>query len=100
MASNENAAGVGLSVVILLAVPTIFQTFLPPAAEVSQVAPKSPYSSRIRTSEIWAAVIAVGIGFGGSLVTGTPWPFMGAVAVAAAYIVHFESCLRYDMELM
>lgn len=96
--TNENATGVGLTVVILLAIPTIYQSFLPPAAEINKVKPGSTYCSRVRKSEIWATVIAIGIGFGGSMVTNTPWPFMGAAAIAAAYIVHFESCLRYDME--
>jgi len=97
MVNSENAAGVGLSVLILLSVPTIFQTFLPPAAEITKEKPGSTYSSRLRKSEVYATVISVGLGFAGSMITNTPWPFMGAAAIAAAIIVHYEGCLRYDM---
>lgn len=98
MVNKENAAGVGLSILILLSVPTVFQTFLPPAAEVNKIHPTSTYSARVRRSEVYATAISVGLGFAGSVITGTPWPFMGAAAIAAAIIVHYEGCLRYEMD--
>lgn len=93
------AAGLGLALVILLQVPSLYGSFLPNPCDISREDPASKYSGRIRTSEIYATLIALGFGFAGSLITDSPWPFFAVVILCGAIVFHYESSLRFSISL-
>lgn len=98
MANIENAAGVGLSILIVTQIPQIYQTMMPFPCDIEREEPGSRRSSSIRKSEIVTALMSIGMGFAGSLITETPWPFVAALIITAYMTWHYESALRFDPE--
>lgn len=88
-------AGAGLALVILLQVPGIYSNLLPTPCEISKEDPSSAYSRKIRQSEMYATAVALGLGFAGSLITSSPWPFFGVLLMAGALVFHYENSIRY-----
>lgn len=93
------AAGLGLALIILLQIPGLYGSFLPNPCDVSRERPDSEYSGRIRKSETYATVIALGFGFAGSLITDSPWPFFAVAILCAAIVFHYETSLRFTFSL-
>lgn len=96
MANYENAAGVGLTILIATQVPTLYSNLLPYPCDIEKEHPDSRYASSTRKSEIQATAVALGIGFAGALITGTPWPFFAALVMAGLTVWHYESAIRFD----
>ena len=96
MATHENAAGIGLTILIATQIPSIYSNLLPFPCDIEKESPGSRYSSSIRKSEMQATIVAVGLGFAGALITETPWPFFAALAMAGIYLWHYETAVRYD----
>lgn len=97
MDNYTKAAGIGLALVILLQVPNLYSNLLPNPCDISRENPTSEYSRRIRVSELYATAVALSLGFVGSLVTDSPWPFFATAIIAGALVFHYESSLRYTM---
>jgi hypothetical protein len=91
----ENAAGVGLTILIVTQIPQIYQTMLPYPCDIEKEDPDSRYSKAVRKSNYVTAGLAVGMGFAGSLITQTPWPFFGALAITAFMVWHYNSAINY-----
>lgn len=102
MATNiENAAGVGLTILVVTQIPQLYANLLPYPVDIEKFHPEKREAMSARKSEIMAGGLAVGLGFAGSLITQTPWPFFAALVLVAALSWHYERAIRYyDGELV
>lgn len=89
MANMNDASSVGLTMLILFEIPNIYSNLLPYPCDL----PGSP-TGLVRKSEIQAGILAAGIGLAGTLITNSPLPFFGALAVAAFLTWHYETANR------
>lgn len=96
MANLENAAGVGLAILIISQIPQFYQTLMPYPCDIEKEVPDGPRARALRKSEIVVTGMSVAMGFGGSLITQTPWPFLASLVVAGMMTFHYESSIRFD----
>ena len=98
MARNmENAAGVGLTLLIILQIPTLYSNMLPYPHEIQEVEPDHWKSKSMKSSAWKITGLALAIGFAGSLITQTPWPFIGTLAMVAYLMWQYTSCINYEV---
>lgn len=89
MKGIDNTSELGLMMLIIFEIPSIYANLLPYPCDL----PKAP-TGMVRRSEIQAGIMSVGIGFAGSLITNSPLPFFAAVAMAAFLTWHYETANR------
>lgn len=97
MATNyEEAAGVGLAILIVTQIPQIYQTMMPYPNEIESHHPDERYCQSVSSSNVFTAGIAIALGFGGSLITQTPWPFFGALIITALMWHRYNKAVKFD----
>jgi hypothetical protein len=83
---------------ILLEVSSIFSNTLPLPCDIEKVDPESRYGKSVRKSANFAIATAIGLGFAGTLITQTPWPFLGASAIGAFMYYQYHIAINFDPE--
>lgn len=97
--AHTNIEGLGLSFLIAFEVPNLFSGLLPSLFTISTFTggdeDKAAHARKwIRRGEIQAGVVSLGLGIGGTVVTGTPWPILLTLAMIAWLVWQYESALR------
>ena len=92
MDANPNVIGPAtLSVTQAVAA---FFTFLPSIKEVRQAGPNDDTAKDVRTGEIAASVVALGVGTIITAITGSPTPVFVALVIVGVLVLVYEVTLR------
>ena len=93
------ADGIGLGLVLAMEVPNLYSAPLPSkftiATFTGSTAEAQAHTRRwIRSGEAEASIQAVILGAGGSILTGSPWPFLFVLLMVAWKLASYEHSLR------
>jgi hypothetical protein len=102
LGSRSAADGLGLGLVLAMEVPNLYSAPLPSKFTIATFAGSSAeaqtHTTRwIRSGEIEASIQAVILGLGGSLLTGSAWPFLLVLIMVCWKLASYEHSLRGGM---
>lgn len=98
-APGSSAEGWGIALLVAFEVPNLFSGLLPSLFTISTFtnasAEKAEHAKKwIRKGEIQAAVVSLGLGVGGTVVTKSPWPLLLTILMIMWLGWQYESALR------
>lgn len=90
--------GIGLGLILAMEIPNLYSAPLPSKFTIATFAGSTEaaqaHTARwIRSGELEATIQAVILGAGGSVLTGSPWPFVIVLAMVAWKIYSYEDAL-------
>lgn len=92
-----NAQSIGLTILTIAEVPNFFSGLLPSLFTIGHFADDESSDALywIRRGEINALGLSLALGLGASLLSKSPAPFIGCVAMSAFLMYHYEHALKH-----
>lgn len=85
---------VGLVILAAAEVPNFLAGLLPSLFTIRTFSDDPEKLAALRRGELVGSTLALGLGFGTSLVAKSPWPFIACLAVNAILLYEYENAIR------
>jgi hypothetical protein len=94
--AERSVESIGLTILTIAEVPNFFSGLLPSLFTIGTFADEESAETEywIRRGEINAAGLSLALGLGSSLISKSPLPFVGSIAMCAFLIYHYETALK------
>jgi hypothetical protein len=94
MAEGKNLQMLGLAILAASEVPNFLAGMLPSLMTIQRFGAEEEDLRSLRRGEAIGSVLALGVGFGATLVADSPWPFLATVVVLLIMLGAYEHAIR------
>jgi hypothetical protein len=94
MPDREKAAMLGLAILAASEVPNFLAGMLPSLMTIQRFGAEEEDLRSLRRGELIGSVLALGVGFGATLVADSPWPFLATGVVLVIMLGAYEHAIR------